>query len=215
MQLLSINRAIATDITLGNKTVATGIFKKPTQETVVIGRLGVAGDTIVDTKVHGGEDQAVYLYSAEDYAWWSEQLDRELPAGTFGENLTIMSFHDGVLRVGDRLQIGESLLLEITAPRVPCAKFAAKMGDASFVKAFIRAGRPGAYARVLQIGSVTKGDALKWQPTEQNYIDIKGMFYQWHQKAWDKAALHQALGSPLSKIARRIISKRAGIADSG
>ena len=43
---------------------------------------------ICNKKYHGGRDQAIYLYSVEDYAWWSDTLGQRVFAGTFGENFT-------------------------------------------------------------------------------------------------------------------------------
>lgn len=212
MSVLSINASVGDDIAIGKKSVRTGIFKQPLSGSVEIGELGVAGDTIVNTEVHGGEDQAVYLYSAADYAWWSEQLGRPLPPGTFGENLTISDFHPGELRIGDRLTLGDTVVLEITAPRVPCAKFATKMGDPKFVKQFVAAAKPGAYARVITPGAIAAGAKISWQPTLQDFASISEVFQQWHQKSWDEATARKALNSPISKIARRIISERAGLA---
>jgi MOSC domain-containing protein YiiM len=51
-------------------------------------------------------------------------------------------------------------VLEVTSHRTPCVTLAARMGDAKFLRRFHRAGRPGAYCRVLQAGTVTAGAAV-------------------------------------------------------
>ena len=208
MHIVSVNTAIATNLDIGNKTVSTGIFKEPRQGGAMISALGVEGDTIVDTSVHGGEDQAVYLYSAADYQWWSELLGRELSPGMFGENLTVSAFPQRPLRIGDRLLINGSVHLEITAPRVPCVKFATKMGDPTFVKKFVAAERPGAYARVLSPGRVSAGDTVSWQLTDNDYATVNEVFVEWHRKDWSVAVFQKAVNSPISKIARAIIEER-------
>ncbi|HEY7774282.1 MAG TPA: MOSC domain-containing protein [Marinagarivorans sp.] len=212
MKIISINTAEVQQLAIGDKSIASGIYKTPRKGAVAIGEFGLDGDNIVDTQVHGGKDQAVYLYSAEDYAWWSAQLGRDIPPGTFGENLTISGFHDGALRIGDQLLINDSVHLEITAPRVPCVKFAHKMSDPKFVKKFVAAERPGCYARVLKPGVVNVGDTLQWQTTAQDYATIKEVFVEWHKKAWSKEVAKKALASPISNIARGIIERRAGVA---
>lgn len=208
MHLIAINAAQQTTIDAGGKLYPTGIYKHTLQGTVAINKLGVTGDTIVDTSVHGGEDQALYLYSMEDYQWWSQQLQRELEPGSFGENLTLSAFPAEPLRIGDRLTINGEVTLEITAPRVPCVKFATKMGDPGFGKKFVAAVRPGAYARVLQTGNITAGDPISWQPTQEDYVILNEVFVEWHNKAWSRAVFEKALASPISKIARAIIEER-------
>jgi MOSC domain-containing protein YiiM len=66
--------------------------------------------------------------------------------GAFGENLTIGTLESALFRIGDRLHIGE-VILEVTAPRIPCDTFATRMGDPTFIKRFRKAGRPELYCR--------------------------------------------------------------------
>lgn len=211
MNVVSVNTARPESLQVGAKSVTTGIFKESRAEPVYIGELGLEGDTIINKKFHGGLDQAVYIYSAADYSWWSKELGKDIEPGLFGENLTISDFHPGVLRVGDRLTIGAEVLLEITAPRVPCAQFAAKMGDGAFGKKFVAAKRPGAYARVLKTGTVEVGSVIDWQPTKENYATLNEIFIEWHRKSWSEDIAKRALGSPLSSIARGLIEERTGI----
>ncbi len=138
----------------------TGIFKEPVEGRVELRDDEVAGDHVVDTAVHGGYDKAVYAYAAEDYAWWEEQLGRELPPGTFGENLTLRGLDPREARIGERWRVG-SALLEVSEPRQPCSKLGAKMGDQRFVKAFARAMRLGTYLRIVEPGDVGAGDPVE------------------------------------------------------
>src|SRR5512140_1161572 len=133
MKVLSVNIGAKRTQPKGNGLETTGIYKMPAQEPVWIGAAGIPDDFIGDLKDHGGPDQAVYLYGQPDYDWWSEQLGRQLEPGTFGENLTLSEFESARYNIGDRLQVG-SLILEFTAPRIPCSTLARRMGDAHFVK---------------------------------------------------------------------------------
>ena len=80
MHLISINigKAQPTNV----KSGVTGIFKLPVQGPVTILLLGLPGDAICDTESHGGVDQAVYVFGAPDYVFWSEvaQLATSRPA---------------------------------------------------------------------------------------------------------------------------------------
>ncbi|WP_196260705.1 MOSC domain-containing protein [Pelagibacterium limicola] len=160
MRLLSVNVGKAQPI--ATKSGSTGIFKVPQPGTVHIGPLGLKGDAIVDTKHHGGPDQAVYLFGQPDYDWFAQSENRPMHPGLFGENLTVSELESATVRVGDRFDI-EGVLLEITYPRIPCVTLAARLGDPTFVKRFHAAKRPGVYARVLKPGFVEAGMTLMWE----------------------------------------------------
>ena len=158
--LLSVNRGTARHIE-GYKPL-TGIVKTSVASAEV-DRLGMAGDAICDRKHHGGADQAIYLYFADDYQFWADQLGRRIEPGTFGENLTIAGVEGRQVAIGDRFAIG-TVLLEVTYHRTPCMTFAARMGDPGWVRRFHRANRPGAYCRVLAPGAVEAGMDVACQP---------------------------------------------------
>lgn len=157
----SVNTGIAAPVS--GKSGLSGIDKKPRRGRVAVARLGLAGDHVVDTVNHGGPDQAVYLYCVGDYDWWKAELGRNLPPGSFGENLTVSGIVTADVSVGDRFRCG-ALLLEATSARIPCETFAAHMDDRSFVKRFFRANRTGFYCRVLGEGDVAAGDLLDYLP---------------------------------------------------
>ena len=102
--------------------IETAIDKRPVPGRLDVGRLGVAGDRQVDRKHHGGPDKAVYAYAEEDVARWADELGRELPPGTFGENLRTRGLDVTGALVGERWRIGsDGLVVEVTQPRIPCA----------------------------------------------------------------------------------------------
>ena len=90
----------------------TAIDKRPVRGAVHVGTLGLAGDEQVD-RSHGGPDRAVYVYADEDAAWWSERLDRQIPAGLFGENLRTAGLPVTAARVGEQWRVGEDVVLEV------------------------------------------------------------------------------------------------------
>src|ERR1041384_1940060 len=128
MELVSVNVGLEQAIDGGKPSGKTGIFKTPRTGPVMVGEFGLQDDTIVDTENHGGPDQAVYVFTVEDYGWWSAHIGRRLEPGTFGENLTIAGLTSATLNIGDRLRVGP-VLLEVTSPRVPCVTIAARMKD--------------------------------------------------------------------------------------
>jgi len=126
-----------------------------------IGGSGLRGDVICTREDHGGDDQAVYAYAREDLDWWAAQLGRDLPAGLFGENLTVQGLDLTGALVGERWRVGSGgLILEVTRPRVPCQTFALRMGEPQWVKRFTERGASGAYLRVIEPGPVQAGDQI-------------------------------------------------------
>lgn len=136
---------------------------------------GLVGDVIGDHRHHGGSDQAVYAYARESLSWWEQRLERELPDGHFGENLTTHGVDvDGAL-IGERWQIGE-VVLQVTAPRIPCATFRAHMGRVGWLKEFVAAARPGAYLRVVTGGMVRAGDQVQLVGRPRHGVSIALVF---------------------------------------
>ncbi|MGZ4566730.1 MAG: MOSC domain-containing protein [Blastococcus sp.] len=141
----------------GRRPNRSGIRKTATTGRIGVGELGLDGDVQVNRKHHGGEGQAVYAYAQDDADWWAAHLDRELPPGAFGENLRTEGLDLTGAVLGERWQVGTALL-EVTAPRIPCANFARFWGVPDLVKRFTAHGATGAYLRVLETGDVGAGD---------------------------------------------------------
>ena len=144
----------------GRRPNRSGIDKRPVDGRVAVHPLGLEGDVQVNRKHHGGEGQAVYAYGREDADWWQRELARDLPAGSFGENLRTAGMDLTGALLGERWRVGTALF-EVTCPRIPCANFAAFWGVPDLVKRFTEHGATGAYLRVLETGSVGAGDDIR------------------------------------------------------
>lgn len=200
MRLESVNTGRAETIAHGNKSMATGICKRPVDGAVLVTEQGIPGDAIIATKHHGGLDQAIYAYSADDYDWWAATTGREYPAGIFGENLTIRDLPTD-LRIGDRLLIGE-VVLEATAPRIPCDTLSARMEDKGFGLAFRKAERPGIYFRVLNEGEIRVGDTVTLVESDSCDVSIVELFRHKYRLRHDPEVLRRYLEAPLASRLR-------------
>jgi MOSC domain-containing protein YiiM len=138
----------------------SGIDKRPVEGRVAVHPLGLDGDVQVNRKYHGGEGQALYAYAQEDADWWAAELGSELPAGRFGENLRTSGVDLTGALLGEPWRIGD-VLVEVTAPRTPCAKLRAHWGVPRLVKRFTEHGASGAYLRVLETGDLGAGDRIE------------------------------------------------------
>jgi MOSC domain-containing protein YiiM len=186
-KVLSVNVArVRTNPDPRAASKVTGIDKVATREAVMVrapgpmrGGLGsgLAGDTIGNPKVHGGDDQAVYAYAREDLDAWENQLQRTLTDGMFGENLTTSGMDVTGARIGERWRIGtDGPLLEVSAPRTPCRTFSAFLNLNHWIKTFTQAGNPGAYFRVLSPGAIRAGDAISVEYRPEHDVTIGLVF---------------------------------------
>lgn len=207
MQVTSVNVGEKETVRTGDRSVETGIRKRPVAAARV-GPEGLVGDTIVNEGHHGGPDQAVYLYSTQDYDWWSSELGRDdLHPGLFGENLTVDLDDVGPLRVGDRLVIGE-VVLEVTAPRIPCAKFQAVLGEPDWRRTFNAGRRHGAYTRVLEEGTIEEGMPIQYLPGDPTHPDVEELADLHLDPKADPARLEAALEAPVAERAREELERR-------
>jgi MOSC domain-containing protein YiiM len=206
MELISVNIGAMRIQPKGDETETTGIYKIPITGPVMIAAYGIPGDFIGDAKNHGGPDQAIYVYGMSDYAWWSEELRKHLEPGTFGENLTISELESASVDIGDRFHIA-SVVLEVTAPRTPCATLARRMGDLEFAERYRRAERPGLYCRVIRSGEVQAGDPAVLERHEGEGVNVLDLFREHYHRDKDVATLRRFLDSPIAARVRRDLEK--------
>jgi MOSC domain-containing protein YiiM len=158
MKIISVNVGLPREVSYKGKTVTTGIFKEPVAGRVMMRTLNLDGDRQADLTVHGGADKAVYVYPAEHYEFWRDELpDTHFNQGMFGENLTISGVREEEIRIGDRFRVGEAEVI-VTQPRLPCYKLGVRFGRDDIIKRFLQSRRSGFYLAVLKEGEVGAGD---------------------------------------------------------
>ena len=124
---------------------------------VALGRLGLDGDQVEDTRVHGGQDQAVLAYAASHYPKWRMEWGRDdVTNGGFGENLTVEGFDEETVCIGDRWRIG-AVVLEVSKPRSPCNRLAWYQRQEDLIQRVRVTGRSGWYLRVITPGELAAG----------------------------------------------------------
>jgi len=160
--LVSVNVGLPRTVAWQGKSVRTAIFKTPVDGPVHVGALNLTGDQQGDATVHGGPFKAVYLYPAEHYASWRDDLGA-LDWGAFGENLTAAGLSEATTRIGDRLHVGSAVLV-VTQPRLPCFKLELRFGRPGLERQFLQSGRTGFYLSVEREGEVRAGDRIVVEP---------------------------------------------------
>lgn len=193
---------------IGTKSGMTGHLKRPIAGPVQITTEGAKGDCIVDRENHGGTDQALYLFTDPDRIVWEQALGRPLPDGAMGENLVIDATESAALCVGDMFTIGD-VVLQVTSPRIPCATFAAFVGNPKAVKQFFAVGRPGAYLRVLHPGTLRPGDAVTHTPWDGTRLTLATVLAATQHGA-DDAYLRRVLDVPAHHKLHAVARERLG-----
>ncbi len=141
------------------RSVVSSIFKDPVSGPVQLRHSNLTGDEQADQDNHGGLDKAVYAYAREDEDWWQTELGRDVPNGTFGENLTTTGLDLTNAVIGQIWSVGTAVL-QVTQPRTPCWKLGLRMGDKSFPRRAAASRRPGVLLRVLTEGVLEQGEPV-------------------------------------------------------
>jgi MOSC domain-containing protein YiiM len=139
----------------------TAFYKQPVSGLVQVRELGIAGDSVADTRFHGGADKAILCYAASHYESWAQEYPKlQMSGGAMGENLTVAGITEAEVCIGDIFKVG-SCTLQVSQPRQPCWKISRRWGDKSLLKAVTQSGRTGWYVRVIDEGDIRRGNELK------------------------------------------------------
>lgn len=179
---------------------ASAIDKRPVTEAVAVSELGIPTDEQTDRKHHGGADQALYAFAAEDLDRWSAIVGRALPPGCFGENLTTRGVDVNGAIIGERWAVG-STVLEVTAPRIPCSVFAGFIGEKNWIKRFIDDNNPGPYLRVIQPGTLQVGDPVSVIHRPDHGLTVRDVY---RAKTGDHSLVPRLLAAPALSHALRL-----------
>jgi MOSC domain-containing protein YiiM len=179
MRIISVNVARPRLVEWNDQIVSTGIFKIPVEGRVMLRTLNLDGDRQADLTVHGGPTKAAYVYPAEHYRYWRDELPgTSLPWGMFGENFTTEGLNESTVNIGDRFRIG-SAEVTVTEPRMPCYKLGIKFGRPDIIRRFLQSGRTGFYFSVQREGEVGAGDEIELIARDVNNVtaaDITGLY---------------------------------------
>jgi MOSC domain-containing protein YiiM len=142
-------------------SVSDGGVPKRAVETVTVVANGIAEDRQADRKAHGGPLRAICLYSAERLAALAAEGHNLYP-GHLGENVTVEGVDWSLVVPGVLLHLGDEVQCEVTAYTTPCWKNARWFVDGDFSR-ILQDKHPGwsrVYARVLQGGTLRRGDGV-------------------------------------------------------
>lgn len=137
-----------------------GVPKLPIPEAACT-TLGLAGDVQKHTKIHGGPERALCLYSVEVIAALRAE-GHPIEPGACGENVDVTGLDWTTLEAGQRLALGDEVIIQLTRPTEPCKQIAAAFTDRQF-RRIDHARHPGWsrwYARVEREGILRVGQTI-------------------------------------------------------
>ncbi len=129
-----------------------GGIPKHAVEAAHVTKAGLVGDGH-RFRYHGGERRAVCLLSIEEVRSLGADGVEDRGPGAFGENLLTEGVDYGSLAPGDRLAVGDEVVLEVDDVRAPCGTL--RSLDARFPDLML--GRSGLLCRVVRGGEVRPG----------------------------------------------------------
>jgi MOSC domain-containing protein YiiM len=174
-KVLSVNVGTVREFDYNGHPAKSAIWKSPVVGRIAARGVNLAGDDQADRKAHGGPDKAVYAYAVEDLRWWELEVGRSLAYGELGENLTTAGVEVNTALVGERWEIGTTVL-EVSEPRIPCWRLGVRMNDKMFPRRFSEAVRPGAYLRIVVEGDVGAGDEIRVVERPEHELTIREVF---------------------------------------
>lgn len=174
-RVLSVNVGTVRDFEYKGRPAKSAIWKSTAAGRIAARGVNLDGDQQADRKAHGGPDKAIYAYAVEDIQWWEQQIGRALAYGEFGENLTTEGIDVNNAFVGDRWEIGTTVL-EVSEPRIPCWRLGVRMNDEMFPRRFTQAMRPGPYLRIVVEGDVGAGDEIRVVERPDHNLTIRDVF---------------------------------------
>ena len=123
---------------------------------------GLQGDRQAKTRIHGGPEKALCLFSVERILQLQSEGHPIYP-GAAGENLTAAGIEWSELEPGVRLLIGDEVVVEISSYTQPCLTIAASFINGEFkrISQKISPGDSRLYARVIQPGRLAVGQAIR------------------------------------------------------
>jgi MOSC domain-containing protein YiiM len=207
MRIISLNVGLPSAQRYEGRKVLTGGTKKAVPRAVL--RFGnFDGDRQADQVNHGGLEKAVCVYPFDHYPYWNRQLGRDLKPGAFSENLTVSGAIETEVCVGDVFRIGEAMV-QVSQPRMPCAKLASKNGSKRLPKLMANVGYTGFYMRVLSEGMVAAGDGfdlLRAHPERITIAEVNSIIYG---KSNDVALIKRLAELPeFSEVGRTLFAQR-------
>jgi MOSC domain-containing protein YiiM len=195
LRLISLQVGKPETVTYQGKELLTGINKSRVSAPLLLSAANFEGDAQADLVHHGGPDKAVNAYCIEHYPYWQRELNRQLPNGAFGENMTLQNMTEDTVCIGDIYRIGEAVV-QVSQPRQPCFKLGMKHGAPDLPHKVMQTGYTGYYFRVLEPGVVPPQADVRLEERHPAGITIAFANRIKYDDKYNRAALERLVGLP-------------------
>jgi MOSC domain-containing protein YiiM/ferredoxin-NADP reductase len=159
-QLLQVRTGRVKPVFGPNMTSA--IFKNPRSGSVKVTKLGCEGDEHA-YEMHGGVEKALLQYCVDHYDDWKTEIPETqhlFTVGGFGENLVSSGANEYNICIGDIIQIGKKVIIQVSEPRQPCYNLNHRFQMRDMAKRVQDKRQTGWYYRIIQEGDIKAGDEM-------------------------------------------------------
>jgi len=138
-----------------------GVPKLPVREAELT-LTGLVGDRQRLPLIHGGPERALCLYSLEVIQALQAEGHPIYP-GSVGENVTVSGLEWSSLAPGQRLALGDEVVIELTSYTKPCRTIRKSFSDGKFTRISQKehAGTSRLYARIIRTGKLAVGQSVR------------------------------------------------------
>ncbi|MCK3657713.1 molybdenum cofactor sulfurase [Pasteurellaceae bacterium Pebbles2] len=175
-EILAIKIGLVQTLTFADgTTLETAIRKQPVAK-VEVNATGATGNDVGLKAHHGGVDKALFFMSDKTFEKLTAVIGKDFDwrgTAVYGENFVVSQLDESNVCVGDRYQIG-STILEVSQPRKPCERLSKNTDFADTQKIVRETGYTGWYVRVIQTGEIQQGNEIKL--LERPYPDLNMMY---------------------------------------
>jgi MOSC domain-containing protein YiiM len=138
------------------RRVLSAIAKSAVAGPLALGVEGLAGDEQAERRARAGVDKGG-VSPVEHLHRWPAEIRETLYPGAFGENLSVAGLLEEEVCLGDTFGVGDAIV-QVSQPRGPCFKLAARWGRTDLPDRMAKAGISGYYLRALQPGHLQAAD---------------------------------------------------------
>lgn len=171
---VKVGKVTTTKIENKRNELVSGIKKYPVSKAYLT-KTGFKEDSQADLLHHGGENKALFLFSAITYekinSFFNNSFDMTNMA-YFGENLILSNICEKDICIGDILKIGQSKV-QVTQPRQPCWKLSANTNEKNMTNFIFNSGLTGWYAKVLDEGIICQNDEVILEKRVNSNLSIE------------------------------------------